>query len=1828
MANNFRQIAQSFGAPYFDDFDKAKAKNYVKMLYNPGYALQARELTQSQTMLQNQIASVGSYLFKDGSAVDGAKISYSTKQPFVKIKKTYNNTQVKPEDFFDRNREDKAKNLIFYGQTSGQPIQITDFYEVGENWYLAFSYMGSDILKDRNGNTINEETFLTQDQQMQMGFVATSVSNGLVASSTEGYIFIDGFFVYVPKKNICISVPADMETEYHIGFGIQRNIVTANTDPDLHDPAAGTYNYKAPGADRYQILAELKALSKDEIAELSESASDEGNEFVSGIVIKGDILIKEQNYDANSALMDMLARRTYEESGSYTTKPWKIQLYDDVTATNLSDAGIVLGTDETPSDYYRVCVEPGSGYIYGYRVSTLVSQNLFVKKPRTPLRKDGNSLYVSGGIYTYAKYEADNGNPLFDFMALEASYFPNLLALDKVSVMTGANGTGTSIGTCRIAGIEKNGNVLTVYLTDVQDVLGKFSTARSLKSLSNSSWVNLYTNRDDCAVIYGTDTPKIYPTGYLMVTPTVDESNPMTNSIVYEFTKSYSIPVDDVDPNSDTISTILNWESERRHRFDKLLYIHDSTGKHINIESMRVSMNTETNSLTITNQMYSGNAEDRAFVKDETYTVCGTIVYNEGDTADSNRIPTLRTKTLYTKIEEISVPKNADSFTLQMEDIIHIYSVLDANNAEVKDKLVFDNGQTDYLYKKGSLSGFKALNTTNKPATYTVKYAYYEHGADIGAFSAGSYINQNNIEYLNKAENAEFKALYPDLYAAISVYRSVSTGTRYKLRDCLDFRMKESQLGTNAVSRYPNANSNIKFNASIYQPRVDAVWVDKNGEFGITEGIESQNPEVPEEKDGTMTIYYLYNEPYVTSIDKVGIQYVNNQRKTMKDIINIENRLTNVENVVALSLLEQSAVNMQITDADGLNRYKTGIFTDSFADFSNSDYSNPDWNCTIDAVECSVRPLFEVEEHPFKLNEDPNKTKFVSTYGGVDNTAIGDTILTITPNTVTEVLCENKSYSEVTNIQSLMFYVWAGSLKLSPSIDTWVNDLGQKIVSTTYEETPKPPTSYRTWSVSSVVDTKNTSVSSTSTSRRNGDDGWGSYWTDTYRNTTTTTTQTIETKTTTETTSYTGSWATSDAYTYMESQDAFMRSRTISYSLKGMRQGMNVSAEMDGVDITHLLSDRLVKDDGTLTGTFVLPENFMTCGTKLVEFFDSENTSAAATEYTANGKTVWTNVDRTYIRTWTSFVTADTQTSYSSRVSNVSTSSTKISSVYRNLDPIAESFYIDSPNGVMLESIDLFFATKDSKVNVEVIVVECENGYPSERMIPFSRVSIAPEYVNVVSFERAKAGEAPVATNFKFESPIYLAPNTEYAFIVIAPSYNYELYTSTLGAPDLSNNGIGIREQPYIGSMFKSQNLRTWSAEQLSDIKFCIHKYVYDTTKTATAMFDVVYDDWTDEEGLVHNSFKSAMQTLAVNSFVPNQTSVSYEYTWGDSTNYTKFNNREDIFNSTIKTLADKNLHIRMTLKTNDRNISPMIDLEQVYGIFTQNIVKFVENVGYECGTYISNNVSLDNASDDLRIILDAALPNESSIDVFFKTTSYKPIYVKLGSDMFGNEEDTKSLIGSTMQVYHYNSTTKSFELPTNTKQSFCVIAGYKKLSDVGDVVYLRSVSSPDDFYNFANGAYVGFPTTNYTMVALLPILGVENIVCPTWDSATVKKEGELNYNYLKGDYVLHDGYMWQAQMNTLPVNVPTDLSIVWKKIIGIKAISKITEDTEITWRPMKLNSMNNSTLSTSNFVEYTYVPEIEIESEFTDFAIRIDMKSKNEVDVPRVKNLRAIAIV
>ena len=1746
MPNSYKHTAS--GSPYYDDFDPKK--NYVKILHNPSVALQSRELTQAQTYLDYQMATLGGYLFKDGTPVDGAKISYSTKQPIIRI------SSVDPDGSSIRLEE--LVNKKFIGQKSQQAIEVTGYYidspdTSDEKYYLLFSYMGTSISPG--------EVFISYDTANVRKFVSvnTPIQNAIVAGCTEGHLFVDGYFPYVPKSNIVVAIPANDTTIYHIGFKVTRNIITANEDATLHDPAAGSYNYKAPGADRYQLKIELASFPDDNQPLDTEYS---GISYITGIIVKGDDVIKEQDMENSSTLGDLLARRTYEESGSYTVKPWKVQIKDH----------------PSDSSKYIVSIEPGTGYIYGYRVSTLVSKEIEVDKPRTWQEKTNNLDYIPDGIYTYAKYEPNSNSNDYNLLALQASYFPSFLTMEKVNVMTGEKGTGTILGTCKITDLYKQGNFLLVYITDASDVIGSFSSAKSLVSATDSTkYLNLYLNSENCAEIYGTDAAKIIPTGYSMITPavaSVDNSvveNPMNGSIEYQFIKTYTSIASRTTKTSITFNT-----NNDGYEFDTtgLLYIYDSSnGKHVDITNLVVTVSS--NSVTITNQ----NASD-IFTENHAYVVCGRVGYTEGS---------IRQKYAVLVQNTFSITKGTDKLQLPHEDIIDIVSVT-YNGTEYKDNLTLDNGQRDFVYDYGSISGFTSINQNLNSVTYTISYRYYNHGSVAGPFSSGSYVNNTNKNVLSD---------YADLYSMIPIYRSTATGTRYQLRDCLDFRVKVSELSSNGLSYFPSSRTRIRYSAGIYLPRIDAVWVDKVGNFGVTTGIPSQSPEPPEEKDGTMNIYYIYNEAYVHSIKNVNLKYINNQRYTMTDINKLENRIYNVENVVSLSMLEQSAVNMQVPDENGLNRYKTGIFTDNFTTFDNSDYTNEDWNCTIDSVECSIRALFDCEEHPFELaTSDSN-----SLTNGVEK---NDVILTL-KNTGKTIFAQNNALSEATNVQSLMFYVWIGSLKLTPSIDTWVTDLGQFVVSETYVETPKPPTTYRTWSTSSIVDIK-TNSSTYSVGRNFHSPG---YWVDTYRQDDNYAIK--ETKTTTETTSYTGSWSASDKYTQMESQDTYMRVRDVEYKISGMRPGIKLVATMDGVQLK--LSNDTVASDGTLKGTFKVPEK-MTVGTKLVEFYDESTTSATSAEYTANGKTVWTNIDRTYIRTWTAVTTSDTKTTSSSTY--LGSTTTKVNTVFVNEDPIAESFYVDNPNGIMLESIDLYFAKKDPSINVEVFIVECENGYPGENMVPFSRVSLQPSQVKVTDVDNIFYNQFPEATNFKFESPIYLAPETEYAFIVIAPSYNYEIYTSTLGKADLVT-GIGIKEQPYTGSMFKSQNLRTWTAEQLSDITFKMYKYSYDTSSVATAIFNVKTPE---------KDFECAMETLAINSFVPNRTNIDYYYKWLGDPSWTQFNNKEDIFNNKIKTLAENtdtgvSLQLRLEISTSDSNISPMVDLEQVYGIFTNNIVSQSddENYVYKCGTYISNSVSLENSSNDLRVILDTILPNESGIKVSFKTTSYKPIYVTHSSSgFFIDSQAIYDSIGQILQVYYYKPSLNKFVLPKSNSQSQCIITGYDEITRK---IYLRSVSNQSDFFDVyvGEGTEENYPLLNdstVTAICLLPILGTGEITCPTW---TAKQ-------FNAGDYVLYDGYMWKALIQTVAANTPSELSIAWQKVNGVKTISTVNVDDTVVWRPMTNDSISKTADPSSGFIEYTYKPSIDIESEFTDFAIRIDMYSQDKVNVPRVKNLRAIAVV
>ena len=71
-------------APYYDDFNETK--NYHRILFKPGVAVQTREVNQLQTILQNQIERFGDNIYTKGTIIDGCNFQYNAAYPYVKIR--------------------------------------------------------------------------------------------------------------------------------------------------------------------------------------------------------------------------------------------------------------------------------------------------------------------------------------------------------------------------------------------------------------------------------------------------------------------------------------------------------------------------------------------------------------------------------------------------------------------------------------------------------------------------------------------------------------------------------------------------------------------------------------------------------------------------------------------------------------------------------------------------------------------------------------------------------------------------------------------------------------------------------------------------------------------------------------------------------------------------------------------------------------------------------------------------------------------------------------------------------------------------------------------------------------------------------------------------------------------------------------------------------------------------------------------------------------------------------------------------------------------------------------------------------------------------------------------------------------------------------------------------------------------------------------------------------------------------------------------------------------------------------------------------------------
>lgn len=164
-------------------------------------------------------------------------------------------------------------------------------------------------------------------------------------------------------------------------------------------------------------------------------------------------------------------------------------------------------------------------------------------------------------------------------------------------------------------------------------------------------------------------------------------------------------------------------------------------------------------------------------------------------------------------------------------------------------------------------------------------------------------------------------------------------------------------------------------------------------------------------------------------------------------------------------------------------------------------------------------------------------------------------------------------------------------------------------------------------------------------------------------------------------------------------------------------------------------------------------------------------------------------------------------------------------------DPLAQSFFtFGVDGGCWVTGLDLYFQTKDTTLPVWVELRTMKNGFPTETLAtPHSKCVIQASAVAI-------SQNASLPTRFTFEKMVYLSQDSDFCFVIRSNSKSYNVWTAKLGEKSIET-GKTVFEQPYNGSLFKSENNYTWSPEQNEDIKFVLYKAQFNTAVQSTLKF-------------------------------------------------------------------------------------------------------------------------------------------------------------------------------------------------------------------------------------------------------------------------------------------------------------------------------------------------------------------------------------------------------
>ena len=1444
----------TFSDVYKDDF--VDSAGFHRVLFNSGRPLQARELTQLQTILQTQIQRFGDNVFLDGAAV-GAGASGVSKAAYVQVggatvsqykgavlqgpaTDSTSGLQFYVVHTEDGNGEDPSTLYGFYRSynqtTVNQDVQETQL-----------TFAEDDTLQDirvlSGADGLAELTVRTQPGSS----TGSSTGYGLLFAIKSANFWTQGHFVYAKQQVITVS-KYSQTADVDVGFEVLEDIVTVEDDESLYDNQGAVPNLSSPGADRYRIRLELTTRS---------SVADPSRFLFFASIRDGEVTQVSGGSSSYNEIERRMALRHHDTHGNFEANMFDIR-YLPGDSNSVLDL-LVPGTNKSGGNPVA--------FVDGFRLDHYNDETFVIDKPVSYTSEEGQATPIAYKNYVNVAYDSAGDTTMGKWNALEI----NLNTQSQILLKNGS----VTIGTARVKHIVNTLDVAEGYRIHLYDIkMNDGQNARNVTGFaSNISPTNIVKVKLTAGELYVTD-PEVNTTLHNVPGGRVKSVHNLNFTVQRQFTAT---------SNSSSQLQITTGNNEAFDDLSRWVFIDNTTNKEERVVPSNISLNSSTpQTATVTVASASKSYSVYAYVeknspnpRTKTYSRHGTTnpIYSNVVTDSGG------TRFQFPIYDGISlVEARADS----------------AGGRIVSDLVSFDGGQRDNYYGPVVL---KPEGLPSNVSTIYARFEYFSWGVTGDYLSVNSYVLNDSFDY-----------------ADIPTFTSPRDGQAYNLRNHIDFRpmLDPYVTGTNSTNRFetPRDGDNVSYDVDWYNRRVDNISLGYNpndftSEIRINKGVEELNPSAPLEKENEMVLYKVGYGGNTLDTKDLSIEKVKHKRYKMTDIASLENRLGTLEETVSLSFLEQEAANLVELNSSGDVRSKTGFFVDDFKGGFNLTASmvSPYWQeddaittetlhyLDFETKSMAVGPKSTTETVQMLLDSD-NKFTGRSNVSKQDVIRKGDLMYidykevldSSLTNEVISWYSDGRSSEEQGwyNVNPYNVFTGEGFLKISPATDTWVDNhhLPDRTV---YDEdiTVETEDHHYGYPGKPFPDKPNTPVNPPPSS----------IWQVRGVEESVTVTEVVND-------------VTEDVLAYSV---PFARQREIFGRVQGLRPNTRYWPFFDNINVeqwtiaeteseykTHLQQNdhlrgypevdvtilqhprKSVASDSTLITdykgdlhfSFWLPNNApvpspngndVTSFEEWEEWVEGQRKEAEKYPKGVQDPQVYNDIGWKFRTGATQLLLNDVSTPVPSdglshaRTSYVSNGTLNVSQTTIHMtritekkttttwsDPLAQSIMIDGREGVpgaFVTKIDVFMRRApqtttnggtDAAIPLQLQIREMEAGVPvaypaGEQYRVYKPADEVYARIAQVSNPEDIDDVLTHPVTFEFPEPVYLEANTEYAVVLMSECDNYEAYVSTTYGYILGKTDQRVNKQPATGSLFLSQNGSTWTPKQDQNLAYRIY---------------------------------------------------------------------------------------------------------------------------------------------------------------------------------------------------------------------------------------------------------------------------------------------------------------------------------------------------------------------------------------------------------------------